>query len=163
VRKTVRRVPVLLQQVCMTEGCQGATRHRGGPCRHGHQMPPRRHPSGDRCRAEPATQFASGRGERDAVRDGLGSGRGLVDVAGQDWVDARTTESVVIAAEAARARKPEYPVEFMHKCRIAYFSLANLLGGWFGATLGYNWGRAVRDNYWLRYLEDRRNGVAPEV
>ncbi len=30
--------------------------------------------------------------------------------------------------EAARARKPEYPVEFMHKCRIAYFSLASLLG-----------------------------------
>jgi hypothetical protein len=41
--------------------------------------------------------------------------------------------------------------------------LANLFGGWLGATLGYNWGRSVRDNYWLRYLEDRRNGVAPEV
>ena len=40
---------------------------------------------------------------------------------------------------------------------------ANLLGGWWGATLGYNLGRSVRDNYWLRYLEDRRNGVAPEM
>jgi hypothetical protein len=41
--------------------------------------------------------------------------------------------------------------------------LANLLGGWVGATLGYNWGRSVRDGYWVRYLEDRRNGVAPDV
>src|SRR3569832_2275441 len=29
--------------------------------------------------------------------------------------------------EAARARKPEYPVEFMHKCRRAYFKLSRLL------------------------------------
>jgi thymidylate kinase len=31
--------------------------------------------------------------------------------------------------EAARARKPEYPVEFMRQCRKSYFELANLLGG----------------------------------
>ena len=30
--------------------------------------------------------------------------------------------------EAARARKPEYPVEFMHKSRAAYMRLAGLLG-----------------------------------
>jgi thymidylate kinase len=30
--------------------------------------------------------------------------------------------------EAARARKPEYPVEFLHKCRRWYYQLANLLG-----------------------------------
>ena len=30
--------------------------------------------------------------------------------------------------EAAHARKPEYPVDFMHKCRAAYFRLAQLLG-----------------------------------
>lgn len=30
--------------------------------------------------------------------------------------------------EAARARKPEYPLEFMRKCRRAYFNLAQLLG-----------------------------------
>ncbi len=30
--------------------------------------------------------------------------------------------------ESARARKPEYPVEFMYKCRSAYYSLAHLLG-----------------------------------
>jgi thymidylate kinase len=30
--------------------------------------------------------------------------------------------------EAARARKPEYPVDFLHKCRAAYLELANLLG-----------------------------------
>jgi thymidylate kinase len=30
--------------------------------------------------------------------------------------------------EAARARKPEYPVDFMHLCRAAYFRLARLLG-----------------------------------
>lgn len=30
--------------------------------------------------------------------------------------------------EAAHARKPEYPVEFMHKCRAAYFGLAQMLG-----------------------------------
>jgi len=30
--------------------------------------------------------------------------------------------------EAAHARKPEYPVEFMHKCRQSYFQLAKLLG-----------------------------------
>ncbi len=29
--------------------------------------------------------------------------------------------------EAARARKPEYPIDFMHKCRRAYFHLASLL------------------------------------
>jgi thymidylate kinase len=30
--------------------------------------------------------------------------------------------------EAARARKPEYPVEFLRDCREAYLKLANLLG-----------------------------------
>lgn len=30
--------------------------------------------------------------------------------------------------EAAHLRKPEYPVDFMHKCRAAYFRLARLLG-----------------------------------
>lgn len=30
--------------------------------------------------------------------------------------------------EAARARKPEYPVEFMYKCRGWYYELASLLG-----------------------------------
>jgi len=30
--------------------------------------------------------------------------------------------------EAAHKRKPEYPVDFMHKCRAAYFRLASLLG-----------------------------------
>jgi thymidylate kinase len=30
--------------------------------------------------------------------------------------------------EAAHARKPEYPVDFMHKCRATYHRLANLLG-----------------------------------
>ena len=30
--------------------------------------------------------------------------------------------------EAARARKPEYPVDFMHKCRRWYYQLANILG-----------------------------------
>ena len=30
--------------------------------------------------------------------------------------------------EAARARKPEYPVEFMRECRSAYFRLGGLLG-----------------------------------
>jgi len=29
--------------------------------------------------------------------------------------------------DEARARKPEYPVEFMHKCRRAYFELARIL------------------------------------
>jgi len=30
--------------------------------------------------------------------------------------------------EAAHARKPEYPVDFMHKCRADYFLLAGILG-----------------------------------
>ena len=30
--------------------------------------------------------------------------------------------------DAAVARKPEYPVAFMHECRIAYYELARLLG-----------------------------------
>jgi len=30
--------------------------------------------------------------------------------------------------EAAHKRKPEYPVDFMHKCRAAYYRLAALLG-----------------------------------
>ena len=30
--------------------------------------------------------------------------------------------------EAAHGRKPEYPVDFMHKCRAAYFQLAQILG-----------------------------------
>jgi len=46
---------------------------------------------------------------------------------------------------------------------VAGWYLANLLGYQLGAVFGYNWGRSVRDGYWLRYLEDRRNGVAPEV
>jgi VIT1/CCC1 family predicted Fe2+/Mn2+ transporter len=40
---------------------------------------------------------------------------------------------------------------------------ANLLGGRLGAGWGYAWGKRVRDRYWVQYLEDRRNGVAPEV
>jgi thymidylate kinase len=28
----------------------------------------------------------------------------------------------------ARARKPEYPVEFLHKCRASYLGLAEMLG-----------------------------------
>jgi hypothetical protein len=31
--------------------------------------------------------------------------------------------------ELARARKPEYPTDFLHKCRRAYFALAGILGG----------------------------------
>lgn len=46
---------------------------------------------------------------------------------------------------------------------VAGWYLANLMGGWFGAELGYSWGRKVRDRYWLQYIEDRRNGTAPEV
>jgi len=46
---------------------------------------------------------------------------------------------------------------------VAGWYFANLLGYNVGGTLGYNWGRSVRDGYWLRYLEDRRNGVAPDV
>jgi thymidylate kinase len=30
--------------------------------------------------------------------------------------------------DAAHARKPEYPVDFMHRCRAAYYRLARLLG-----------------------------------
>jgi len=30
--------------------------------------------------------------------------------------------------EAAHKRKPEYPVDFMHRCRAAYYRLAALLG-----------------------------------
>jgi hypothetical protein len=30
--------------------------------------------------------------------------------------------------EVARARKPEYPTDFMHECRRAYFQLAHILG-----------------------------------
>ena len=30
--------------------------------------------------------------------------------------------------EAARARKPEYPIDFLHECRRAYFRLADILG-----------------------------------
>ena len=30
--------------------------------------------------------------------------------------------------EAARARKPEYPVDFMHLCRNAYLQLARIVG-----------------------------------
>lgn len=33
-----------------------------------------------------------------------------------------------VDVEAARARKPEYPVEFMERCRIAYFELDRMLG-----------------------------------
>jgi thymidylate kinase len=29
--------------------------------------------------------------------------------------------------EEARARKPEYPVDFMHKCRKSYFDLAHIV------------------------------------
>jgi thymidylate kinase len=31
--------------------------------------------------------------------------------------------------EVARARKPEYPIDFLHECRSSYFALAGILGG----------------------------------
>jgi len=39
--------------------------------------------------------------------------------------------SYVIDADpvAARARKPEYPLEFLHTCRNAYLTLSELIGG----------------------------------
>jgi hypothetical protein len=46
---------------------------------------------------------------------------------------------------------------------LAGWYFANLLGGWIGATLGYRWGRSVRDRYWRQYVDDRSRGAAPEV
>ena len=46
------------------------------------------------------------------------------------WLAPRPDVAYLLDAdpEAARARKPEYPVDFMRKCRAAYFHLAELLG-----------------------------------
>jgi thymidylate kinase len=47
-----------------------------------------------------------------------------------DWLSPRPDVAYLLDAdpEAARARKPEYPVDFMHICRHAYFDLAQILG-----------------------------------
>ncbi len=46
------------------------------------------------------------------------------------WLAPRPDVAYLLDAdpEAARARKPEYPVDFMRECRMAYFRLAELLG-----------------------------------
>ena len=47
-----------------------------------------------------------------------------------NWLVPRPQLALLLDAdpEAARARKPEYPLEFMRKCRRAYFRLAQILG-----------------------------------
>ena len=57
----------------------------------------------DGVRDEPLPRFARCRDERAALRDVLGSARALLLIADQQWVDARTTESVTTAAEASVA------------------------------------------------------------
>jgi thymidylate kinase len=54
--------------------------------------------------------------------------RALARVA--DWLVPRPDVAFLLDADpdAARARKPEYPVEFMRECRQWYFRLASLLG-----------------------------------
>jgi len=46
------------------------------------------------------------------------------------WLVPRPDVAYLLDAdpEAARARKPEYPVEFMRECRRSYFRLAEMLG-----------------------------------
>ncbi len=46
------------------------------------------------------------------------------------WLVPRPDIAYLLDAdpEAARARKPEYPVDFMRECRASYFRLAELLG-----------------------------------
>jgi thymidylate kinase len=46
------------------------------------------------------------------------------------WLVPRPDIAYLLDAdpEAARARKPEYPVDFMRECRASYFQLAELLG-----------------------------------
>src|SRR5437868_8883449 len=48
-----------------------------------------------------------------------------------NWMVPRPDVAYILDAdpEAARARKPEYPVDFMRECRRAYKNLALLLGG----------------------------------
>ncbi|MFZ0707028.1 MAG: thymidylate kinase, partial [Candidatus Korobacteraceae bacterium] len=46
------------------------------------------------------------------------------------WIVPRPDVANLLDAdpEAARARKPESPVDFMRECRVSYFRLAELLG-----------------------------------
>ena len=48
-----------------------------------------------------------------------------------NWMVPRPDVAYILDAdpEAARARKPEYPVDFMRECRRAYKNLAMMLGG----------------------------------
>jgi DNA-binding CsgD family transcriptional regulator len=57
----------------------------------------------DGCRDAPLPSFARSREELAALPDALGAARALLLIADQQWVDARTTESVATAAEAADA------------------------------------------------------------
>jgi DNA-binding CsgD family transcriptional regulator/tetratricopeptide (TPR) repeat protein len=57
----------------------------------------------DGCRDAPLPSFARSRDELAALPDATGSARALLLIADQQWVDARTTESVATAAEAADA------------------------------------------------------------
>ncbi len=60
----------------------------------------------DGFRDEPLPRFARCRDERAELRDGLGSARALLLIADQQWVEARTTESLATASEAAAALAP---------------------------------------------------------
>jgi thymidylate kinase len=46
------------------------------------------------------------------------------------WIVPRPDVAYLLDAdpEAARARKPEYPVDFMRECRVSYMKLAEILG-----------------------------------
>jgi thymidylate kinase len=48
-----------------------------------------------------------------------------------NWIVPRPDVAYLLDAdpEAARARKPEYPVDFMRECRGAYKNLASIVGG----------------------------------
>jgi len=48
-----------------------------------------------------------------------------------NWMVPRPDVAYLLDAdpEAARARKPEYPVDFMRECRGAYKNLASIVGG----------------------------------
>lgn len=57
----------------------------------------------DGCRDASLPSFARSRDELAALPDAIGAARALLLIADQQWVDARTTESVATAAEAADA------------------------------------------------------------
>jgi DNA-binding CsgD family transcriptional regulator len=88
----------------------------------------------DGCRDEPLPRFARSREEFAALRDAQGAARALLLIADQQWVDARTNESLATASEAADALAPLDAPELSAQAALAVARFEITLGRRDGAA-----------------------------